>query len=109
MCGGGAAKPGCTYCPGCMYGSSPKLLPPGDPPVIWFGEFQLLAVAGDVAGESSLLRLRLAEFNGGGMLSSPGGFFLRCPRCFSSMLNNPSLVNGLGKTSFMPNQNLALS
>lgn len=29
-------------------------------------------------------------------------FFLNCGRCFSRARNMPSLVNGFGKTSFMP-------
>lgn len=69
------------------------------------GEFQLLAVAGEVAGESSLLRLRfvLASGAGGAPIGSrPAGCFLRCERCLSSMFTRPSLVNGFGRTSFMP-------
>lgn len=90
-----------------MYGSSGWLLFDGDtigrPP----GEFQLLAVAGDVAGESSLFMLRLVELKapgGGGapIGSIPPGCFFRCARCFSSMLSKPSFVKGFGSTSFMP-------
>lgn len=67
-----------------------------------FGEFQLPVVDGEGIGDSSLLRLRFAEFKGGGITSRPAGCFLRWPRCFSNMLSRPSLVKGLGKTSFMP-------
>ena len=38
-----------------------------------------------------------------GTASSPSGSFLRWPKCFSSMFRSPSLVNGFGKTSFIPN------
>lgn len=116
-CWGG--MPGGTWCTGygagpallwtaCMYGSSGCALfagetPDNGPP----GEFQLLTVAGDVAGESSLFMLRLPELmapGGGGapMASIPGGCFFRWERCFSSMFSKPSLVKGLGSTSFMP-------
>lgn len=29
-------------------------------------------------------------------------FFLKCAKCFSSVRNIPSFVNGFGSTSFMP-------
>lgn len=83
--------------------------PAGELEGSWLGEFQLETVAGDVAGESSDLRLRFVdarptEAEGGGGIASraaPEGF-LRCWRCFSSMLRRPSFVKGLGRTSFMP-------
>lgn len=75
----------------------------GDTPDIWLGEFQLAVVAGDVAGESSVFKLRPAFGRGGaGMASMPPGCFFRWERCFSSMLRRPSLVKGFGSTSFMP-------
>lgn len=90
-----------------MYGSSCTVLPAGETPVCCPpGEFQLLLVAGDVTGESSLFKLRFAElmFDGGGatMASIPGGCFFRWPRCFSSMFSRPSFVKGFGRTSFIP-------
>ena len=71
------------------------------------GEFQLEAVDGDWPGElSSLIDCAVdpcvivdAVF---GSISIPSGSFLRCPRCFSSMFNKPSFVNGFGNTSFIP-------
>jgi hypothetical protein len=78
----------------------------GDTPDKLLGEFQLLVVAGDVVGESSVLRLRLALDMGAGgapIGSMPGGgCFFRCDKCFSSMLSKPSLVKGFGSTSFIP-------
>ena len=63
----------------------------------------MLAVAGDVAGDSSLFRLLLVLGIGGAAIGSkPPGCFLRWERCFSSMLNKPSFVKGFGSTSFMP-------
>lgn len=88
-----------------MCGSSAGWLLAGDAPAMPPGEFQLLAVAGEVAGESSLFMLRLALARGAGgaaMGSRPAGCFLRCERCLSSMFTRPSLVNGFGRTSFMP-------
>jgi hypothetical protein len=87
--------------------ASSALLLAGETPAIdmLFGEFQLLTVAGDVAGESSVFRLRLAlDIGAGGapIGSIPGACFLRCDRCFSSMFRSPSFVNGLGNTSFIP-------
>lgn len=50
----------------------------GETPDIGLGEFQLLAVAGDVAGDSSLFRLRLALGRGGAAIGSmPPECFLR--------------------------------
>ena len=115
MCGGGGCIDCCTgYGPGVvalctpyMFGSS-WLLGAGETPEKLFGEFQLLVVAGEVAGESSLLRLRLAFESGCGaaMGSMPTGFFFRCARCFSSMASRPSFVKGFGNTSFMPGSGL---
>lgn len=63
----------------------------------------MLAVAGDVAGDSSLLRLRFGFGTGGAAMGSmPPEFRFRCERCFSSMVSRPSLVKGFGRTSFMP-------
>lgn len=53
-------------CTACMNGSSLWLLVAGESPVRLLGEFQLLIVAGEVAGESSDFRLRLAELRWGG-------------------------------------------
>ena len=70
------------------------------------GEFQLLAVSGDAAGESSVLILRFvaADRGAGGAAigSMPADCFLRCERCLSSMVIKPSFVKGFGSTSFMP-------
>lgn len=88
-----------------MLASSAWLLATGDTPDKLFGECQFAVVAGDVAGESSVLRLRLGlEIGAGGapIGSTLGGCFFRCARCFSSILSSPSLVKGFGSTSFMP-------
>lgn len=91
-----------------MLGSSGWLLT-GETPekLVTLGEFHWLAVAGEVAGESSVFRLRrvLLEIDGGGgapMGDMLGGCFLRCERCLSRMPIKPSLVKGFGRTSFMP-------
>ncbi len=91
-----------------MYGSSGCPLPAGETPAKLPGEFQLLPVAGELPGESSLFMLRFAEVIAGGggapigCASIPGAPIFRCARCFSSMLSKPSLVKGFGSTSFMP-------
>lgn len=72
------------------------------------GDCQFEIVDGDWVGEFSSLSDCVAELWGiddapcGAMASIPSGIFLRCPRCFSSICKRPSLVNGLGRTSFIP-------
>jgi hypothetical protein len=96
--------------------SSVCVEPPGETPGTWLGLFQLLVVAGDFAGDSSSFKLvpRAVDDATDCMADGaimPGVFglptsamgFLRCARCFSSMCKRPSLVNGLGRTSFIPN------
>jgi hypothetical protein len=104
-CGECVGCVGCAEWPwtACMY-SSGTLLVTGETPVIWFGEFQLLAVAGDLAGDSSSFNTCLVAANGCGatMPSTCAIGFFKCARCFSSICRRPSFVNGLGSTSFMP-------
>lgn len=72
------------------------------------GDCQFETVEGDWVGEFSSLSDCVAELCGiedaacGTMASIPSGIFLRWPRCFSSICKRPSLVNGLGRTSFIP-------
>ena len=94
----------------------------GDGPGIWLGEFHDAAVTGDFPGDvSSLIACPAANrpiFNANGVFgwlavtnplgcdscAAPGNcaFLLNCDRCFSRERSMPSLVKGLGKTSFMP-------
>lgn len=94
----------------------------GDGPGIWLGEFHDVAVTGDFPGDvSSLIPCAVANwpiFNANGVfgwfaVTNPPGwescaeagncaFLLNCERCFSRERSMPSLVNGFGKTSFIP-------
>lgn len=86
-----------------LYGVDPA----GEIPLKVLGEFQLPKVEGDWPGDDSSL-MEWAEAGCArveavlGTMSRLSGIFFKWPRCFSSMLSNPSLVNGLGRTSFMP-------
>lgn len=79
----------------------------GEMPENWPGDCQFEIVDGDWVGEFSSLSDCVPELCGidaacGPMASIPSGIFLRCPRCFSSICKRPSLVKGLGSTSFIP-------
>lgn len=93
----------------------------GDCPGIWFGEFHAAAVTGDFpGGVSSLIACAVDSW----LMFKPNGVLglavtnplecdscpevgncavrLNCDRCFSRERSIPSLVNGFGRTSFMP-------
>jgi len=77
-------------------------------PVNCPGDCQFEIIDGDWAGELSSLSDCPAEVwciedpVWGAIGSIPSGMCFRWPRCFSSMFRRPSLVNGFGRTSFMP-------
>lgn len=72
------------------------------------GDCQFDIVEGDWAGELSSFSECPAELWGiedpgwGAVGSIPSGMCFKCPKCFSSIFKRPSLVKGLGRTSFMP-------
>ena len=78
----------------------------GEMPGKWPGDCQLDMVEGESAGEVSSLSEVATELFGsavcGATESMPSAIRFRWLRCFSNIPKRPSLVKGLGKTSFIP-------
>jgi len=101
--GPGFMPGGMTYAglPAIGFPNSSLALGTGEAPMTPPGEAQFVTVAGDVTGDSSLFIDALVK-PGGAIASAPACDFFMWPKCFSSIFRRPSLVKGLGRTSFMP-------